>query len=310
MSTLRKAHTLIPLQPHIYVFYSPFPHGSQREATVRLLPHSVNTVTTRQTWADLVMLNRGFSPTSDQHWIAALPPPIPSLRICRQLLMVNAHPIIINAAFQESSVRWWQRGEQHAWRKRKSKEEGGAGVGGWGVKIHYIYTHTDCLAGWLSNRNCKSFPLYLHHLLFSELHLFYPQKKKQNQTKTNKQTKQKRRRRLTTGWTTRLKTKTRTRRDDLNLHNRLLTCVSPPSPSPPPPSPNNIHSNWHTMPLLKKKPNMKWSRNQEEWFPKDLTQYTSVNENNIQRWSRLPLLQLLESSRIKKYNIYIYEDHT
>lgn len=49
---------------------------------------------------------------------------------------------------------------------------------------------------------------------------------------------------------------------------------------------------------------MKWSRNQEEWFPKHLTQYTSVNENNIQRWSRLPLLQLLESSRIKKY-IYI-----
>lgn len=26
-----------------------------------------------------------------------------------------------------------------------------------------------------------------------------------------------------------------------------------------------------------------------------------MNENNIQRWSRLPLLQLLESSRIKKY---------
>lgn len=165
------------------MFYSPFPHGSQREATVRLLPHSVNTVTTRQAWADLIMLNRGFLPTSDQHWIAALPPPTPSPRICRQLLMVNPIIIIIiNAAFQESSVRWWQRGEQHAWRKGKSKEEGGAGVGGW---KSIIYTHRlpAWLAGWLSNRNCKSFPLYLHHLLFSELHLFYPQKKKQNQTK-------------------------------------------------------------------------------------------------------------------------------
>lgn len=222
------------------MFYSPFPHGSQWEATVRLLPHSVNTVTTRQAWADLIMLNRGFLPTSDQHWIAALPPPTPSPRICRQLLMVNPIIIIINAAFQESSVRWWQRGEQHAWRKGKSKEEGGAGVGGW---KSIIYTHRlpACLAGYPTGTAS-------HFLSTSTT------SSSQNSTcsirRRKNKTKQKRLHRLTTGWTTRLKTKTRTRRDDLNLHKRLLTCVSPPSP--PAPAFPKQHTLWHTMPLLKK----------------------------------------------------------
>lgn len=176
MSTLRKAHTHSPLcSPHIYMFYSPFPHGSQREATVRLLPHSVNTVTT------LMTLNRGFLPTSDQHWIAALTPPqAPGFAVSSWWWTPIPSSSLYTLPFR-SQV--WDDGREvssmpEGKGSRKRRE-----VPGWGGENPlYIHTQTAWLAGWLSIWNCKSFPLYLHHLLFSELHLFYPQKK-QNQTK-------------------------------------------------------------------------------------------------------------------------------
>lgn len=126
--------------------------------------------------------------------------------------------------------------------KEREVERGGRCRGG-GVKIHYIYTHRlpACLAGYPTGTAS-------HFLSTSTT------SSSQNSTcsirRRKNKTKQKRLHRLTTGWTTRLKTKTRTRRDDLNLHNRLLTCVSPPSP--PAPAFPKQHTLWHTMPLLKK----------------------------------------------------------
>lgn len=160
--------------------------------------------------------------------------------------------------------------------KEKEVERGGRCRGGGGVKIHYIYTHR--LPGWLAGYPSGTASHFLSTSTTSSSQnstCSIRRRKNKTKQKTNKQTKQKRRRRLTTGWTTRLKTKTRTHRADLNPHNRLLTCLSPPSPRPH--LPQTTHTNSHTMPLFKKnkkKPNMKWSRNQEEWFPKDLTQYT------------------------------------
>lgn len=165
------------------MFYSPFPHGSQREATVRLLPHSANTVTTRQAWADLIMLNRGFLPTSDQHWIAALPPHPKPPDLPSALDGKSHHHHHHHHQRCLSGVKCEMMAERWApCLKEREVERGGRCRGGGGWKS-IIYTHTHRLPAWLSNRNCKSFPLYLHHLLFSELHLFYPQKKKQNQTK-------------------------------------------------------------------------------------------------------------------------------
>lgn len=130
------------------MFYSPFPHGSQREATVRLLPHSVNTVTTRQAWADLIMLNRGFLPTSDQHWIAALPPhpkppDLPSALDGKSHHHHHHHHqrCLSGVKCEMMAERW------AACLKEREVERGGRCRGG-GVKIHYIYTHTQtaCLA--------------------------------------------------------------------------------------------------------------------------------------------------------------------
>lgn len=241
MSTLRK-HTHSSLcSPHIYVFYSPFPHGSQREATVK------------QTWADLVMLNRGFLPTSDQHWIVALPPhpkppDLPSaLDGKRPSNHHHHHQRCLSGVKCEMVAERWA-----ACLKEKEVERGGRCRGGVGGENPlYIHTQTAWLAGYPTG-TASHFLSTSTTSSSQNSTCSIRRRKNKTKQKPNKQTKQKRRRRLTTGWTTRLKTKTRTRRDDLNLHNRLLTCVSPPSPSPPPPSPNNIHSNWHTMPWLKK----------------------------------------------------------
>lgn len=62
----------------------------------------------------------------------------------------------------------WQGGEWHAWREREAKEGGEGRCRGKWKSIIY----TDCLPGWLSIRNCKSFPLYLSPLSSSSfLHL-------------------------------------------------------------------------------------------------------------------------------------------
>lgn len=143
--------------------------------------------------------------------------------------------------------------------KEKEVERGGRCRGG-GVKIHYIYTHR--LPGWLAGYPSGTASHFLSTSTTSSSQnstCSIRRRKNKTKQKTNKQTKQKRRRRLTTGWTTRLKTKTRTHRADLNPHNRLLTCLSPPSPRPH--LPQTTHTNSHTMPLFKKKKkkNLTWN---------------------------------------------------
>lgn len=70
------------------------------------------------------------------------------------------------------SARCWQRGEWHG----EVKAMEGRRAGGWGMGVGggcrgrwKSIICTDCLPGWLSIRNCKSFSLYLASLLPSPL---------------------------------------------------------------------------------------------------------------------------------------------
>lgn len=143
-------------------------------------------------------------------------------------------PTAIYARGTVSTVRRWQRGEQHAWRERKAKEGGESRC--WGVKIHYIHRLAGYPSGTASHF-LSTFPHFL--LLLSVLHLFY----QQNDFQTNKN----RLRQLTTGQNTRLRLTKHTRRD--NPH---------PSPMPPIffpvsfPAPCNLHA--HACPF----PETKW----------------------------------------------------
>lgn len=125
------------------MFYSPFRHGSQREATVRLLPHSVNTVTT------LMTLNRGFLPTSDQHWIAALTPPqAPGFAVSSWWWTPIPSSSLYTLPFR--SQVWDDGREVSSMPEGKGSRKRREVPGGGGENPLYIHTQTAWLAGWLA----------------------------------------------------------------------------------------------------------------------------------------------------------------
>lgn len=79
------------------------------------------------------------------------------------------------SASEESSIRWWQRGEQHAWWEREAKEGGKGGAGEGRGDENPLYIQTACLAGYPSGTASHFLSTSLSFLLLSALHLFYQQ---------------------------------------------------------------------------------------------------------------------------------------
>lgn len=202
-------------------------------------------------WADCMKMNRGSLPTVSLNWpqtdvlIPAFTSPIGSRLSLDGERLSSIHRLQCSAS-EASSVCWWQRGEQHAWGEVKAKV-GGTGRC-WGGEWKSII-YTDCLPGWLSIRNCKSFPLYL--ALLPPLPLSTPPVLSADSEIITKP--KNRQRRLTTRRNTRLKMTKHVQPEIIQTHPPILDSsyfsVSLPAP-------RNLHTN--NMPLSKKHSDMNW----------------------------------------------------